>query len=888
MGCIFAAAIFFSAAGANGQTDDAKYDFHISQETLGPALVSLAQQAGVQLLYPYDVAWTPGIRPVVGRYTVSEALDQLLQDTGFSGGLTTGGVITVSRRAISPAKSDCKEGEAMSHGGKKAASVLAFLVGVSAAGDCRAQADANQAAGPVKIEEVIVSARKRDETSIAVPVTLTAVSSQELERRALNNIDDVARVTPQLLTGEAGGIIGGNIAIRGFSGTDANPFGEQAVAFNIDGIEVARATVRRLSEMDLAQVEVLKGPQALFYGKNSPAGIISVHSADPTSQFESKLSLGYDVVGDEVRGDGYIAGPITDDLGYRVAVYGSNIGGWLDNVVPSTSPIAPHDKTLPSGHEIAFRTTLKYDPGTRFNARLKVSFDSGVNSGIQSSSELIYCPLGTPQAGDPGLQCHTGGTIVRGDLGPLFGRINSRFGDGVPYLHLNQWLSSLEMNYSLTDALKLTSVTGVYDVSSHVLENYSNTAVPARIFASAGRYHVLETSQEFRLTSNFASPINFMVGSNLQDSKLANGTVTAVNATTPTLANEYYLAQDGFAYSFFGQLSAKPFDVLEITGGGRYSSESKDLTQLWRFGAAVANPFPRHDSWHNFSPEFTVSYRPTQTLTIYADYKRGFLSGGFNAGASNFATDLRYGQETIRGFEGGIKALLLDGRLRTNLSAYKYDIYGLQVTILTNNSFQTIANAGKANQKGGEFDVNYLTPLEGLTLRGAAAYNRTRYDQFSVGCYRGQTQAQGCNVGIINGVGTLQSLAGQTAARAPAWSGNLGFVYEQNLTDRYKIGLSTDLSFSSSYVTDATNKPNTQQHSYQLLDATIRLNDEKAKWEFAVIGKNLTNVYYFSRSSDVPFTGTAPGGTTGTLGDSFGIVNRGREVMFRISKKFGG
>jgi len=168
--------------------------------------------------------------------------------------------------------------------------------------------------------DIIVTARKRDETSLAVPVVVSAVGSAELNRRAINNLDGIARIVPQLLIGPQGGSVqGGNIAIRGISGPDSNPFGDQAVSFNVDGVQVAKASVRRMSDIDIAQVEVLKGPQALFFGKNSPAGIVSIRTADPTAAFEAKIMGGYEFHAREKRLEGYVSGPLSDTLGVRLA-----------------------------------------------------------------------------------------------------------------------------------------------------------------------------------------------------------------------------------------------------------------------------------------------------------------------------------------------------------------------------------------------------------------------------------------------------------------------------------------------------------------------------------------------------------------------------------------
>ena len=125
------------------------------------------------------------------------------------------------------------------------------------------------------------------------------------------------------------------------------------MAFDIDGIQINRSTVARLGTFDLASAEILKGPQALFYGKNSPGGIISLRSADPTSSFQSQISAGYEFAADETRLEGYVSGPITDTLGIRVAGYFSDIKGYINNEsIPAAGSLksfnrAPNVPNLP-------------------------------------------------------------------------------------------------------------------------------------------------------------------------------------------------------------------------------------------------------------------------------------------------------------------------------------------------------------------------------------------------------------------------------------------------------------------------------------------------------------------------------------------------------------
>jgi len=742
-------------------------------------------------------------------------------------------------------------------------------------------------------EEIVVTARKREETSISTPVVLSVVGAKDLERRAIAGVDGLTTIVPQLLISNGGGTIqGGMIVLRGIGTGESNTFADQAVAFDIDDVQVANASVRRFAEMDVQQIEVLKGPQALLFGKDSPGGIIAIHTADPTKSLVAKASLGYEAVGHEIRGDGYISGPITDSLGVRVAIYGSSLRGWVQNKTPSTALLAPQDKWLPNGTEYALRTTFKYEPNDRFDARLSMTHGWQSGSGPSANNQVVKCPFGTPQAGDNN-DCTANNSISHGDTGPGFTRI-SPWLTNVPYVHANQSLVSLKMNYKLTDDWTLTSVTGLFDGTMKWLENFTATYTPNFDLPSSSKYRTTQETEELRIRSNYSGPINVMAGGTYASSRQKLESHSAFNALNPTFLNQYSLLQYGDAWSIFGQAMWNVLPTVELSGGARYSHEAKEIpVVIGNNPFVVQHPLETRATWNNVSPEVTATWRPTDKLTLFGSYKQGFLSGGFNAAITNFAGSLKYDQQIIKGFEVGAKAAALDNHLRLNLAAYDYEITGLQVstTIVVNNVVtQPITNAGKVKIRGIEGDFAYSVPqLEALSFKGALAYNQARYDVFSVACWTGETPAQGCNFGApsVSGAYSLQNLAGSQVLRAPAWSGSFGVTYETPIGNDLKLGMSTDATFNSSYFTDGSNNPYGKMPGYALLNASVRLAQEKDRWELAVIGNNLTDKMYWVRSGTVIFTGSGTGTVNGRPGDSAGLINRGRQIMLRVSVKTG-
>lgn len=557
----------------------------------------------------------------------------------------------------------------------------------------------------------------------------------------------------------------------------------------------------------------------------------------------------------------------------------------------------------------------------------------------------MNCPLGRPQTsiGFPaGLyvdDCKADGRVTNGNfnaanLEALFPEVD--WNGGETFMKQYQFLAGLEMNYKLSDALTLTSVTGFYkqrldnlgnytqgfyeDLSSFNIDGSGNViADPNPLIddaalvrhwqlASYNELALREFSQELRLASDFDGPINFMIGGLFTDTKAEAGSTTAARTINPVPINKYWYGQTGKAWSVFGQAIFNPIEQIEISAGARASWEKKKLPVLLNIDRTVAgNIAPitapgldRDVSFDDVSPEVTVAYKPNRDLNIYASYKEGFLSGGFSAltptaGVINGTQQVTYDQQTTRGFEAGIKAALFDRKLLLNLAAYSYKTKGLQVGVTTEGTQQELRNAGSVRTKGIEADFTYRTPLEGLTLTGAANYNKAYYISYFASCYRGQPSEE-CFLQFnpVTGANSLlQDLSGQDLVRAPRWTANAGFNYETPLSDAFKIGISGNMSYSDDYYTDTTNTPGGKQPSYTLFDASVRFADVDDTWEVALIGRNLSNKYYIVRSSDTPFTGSGPGAFAANdprrlLGDTAGYVSRGRELWVRLSYKFGG
>jgi len=763
------------------------------------------------------------------------------------------------------------------------------------------------------IETVTVTARKRSERLIDVPVAANAMTQEALERYATTNLTSIVNQLPQVSVESAASGNGAIITMRGIGSSSVDAGIEQEVTVNIDGVPVSRGRVINQGVFDQQSVEVLKGPQALYFGKNSPAGVISLNSVNPGDQFEGYVRAGYETTASQYMLEGAVTLPLTEELSARVALRGSNMtGGYVKNVGgPITDPallpakLAAAGITLPGApkgeypgsKELTGRFTLAYTPSDRFDATFKFLGANYHDNGPSMATVMLSC--GPGQAGPMSLDLGSGRYLLdpygscspdkrTSSMGTIPAEVAALYPGshgGVPFMDVRTYLSSLTMNYHLTDNLTLTSVTGYYNMAQRQFSNYDYTAFS---IASGQNDDYNKTwTQEVRLSSSFDFPLNFTAGFFYQhdDRRFEqSGSIGYLGPDPVTGQTNFSSAEDfysGATYSGFAELNWKIADNLELAGGARYTLEEKygDSGNTFVFKSYQAGYLPPGQRLvgniveHNVSPQATISWHPTADTMLYAAYKTGFKSGGWSTPTrySSKATveNQQFDQETVRGGEVGLKFAEMNGDLTGDITAYHYIFKGLQLTaydVPTASYFTT--NAGSAAVDGVEINLGYQA-LRELMLRASVGYNHARYDSFpGAQCFTGETAAEGCVAGV-------QNLAGQPLARAPDWSGSVGATYNYPLTDEYVLSLTTDVRFSTKYNVTTTNSPFGWQDGFATWDFSARVSNEL--WEFAVIGRNLTDTVYAVVGGDKPL------GPRGQVSGSLGLP---RTITLQVSRHF--
>ena len=737
-------------------------------------------------------------------------------------------------------------------------------------------------------------------------------------------MSELAAQVPNFTIVSGGSGAGGQLTLRGIGSTAISAAFESAIAFNIDGVTVSDMRLVQNSFMDLGQIEVLKGPQSLYFGKSSSAGVISMQSQNPTDELSAGLRLSRELEDEGWLLGGHVSGPLAHSLGGRLALqYKRNANFW------DVSPQGPVDPaveiTNPERGESSFdaRATLQWDAIDDLDLNLKVAFSNYRNDGANQNNDVQCVDPGRPQTtyypAIPGLgrswpsgyDCDTfDGEHPMGDVHPLLGRgLDTR----VPFVDSKIVLTRLLGNYRLTDSWTLTSVTGYFGLEEQGLDNYT---FDANGFGTGRTENLTRSfSQELRLSGDLASFLDLTAGLYFQKQRKEFNTDQVVlgaallpeplGGLDADTGNGFDWTKnhgtDSLAYSAFFSLAAHLTDALELAGGVRWSHEEKEnVIEVPYMHDAFESPVlrlaipnlategfrtePIEFDDQNLSPEVSLKYALTDSVNVYAAYKTGFKSGGIDNSAlltnvsDQAIRDLVFESETADGFEGGVRSTLLDQMLRLNLTAFRYEFTNLQQQTFDSASIQFATfNVGDVLQQGAELDGSWLTPVEGLSLRSVVAYTDTHfaghfYDNFDPA--------------------TGNDLEGRQLVQNSKWAGNVGFDLQRPVpATAWMGGLSFLESYRGKYFGNNTAAAFVQE-GFFTTDLSISIGDPEKGWRFSVIGTNLTDEIYSLGGGGRPFSDPGDSGPIELLVpdtrplDQLHFLNRGRTVVLEARYEF--
>jgi iron complex outermembrane receptor protein len=652
----------------------------------------------------------------------------------------------------------------------------------------------------------------------------------------------------------------------------------------------------------MSQLEVLKGPQSLYFGKSATAGVISITTNDPGDEFEFQLGGGIETEYDGTFYEMVISGPITDTLGARLAMGGSKNDELFENYSFNNDPNASFTPSATSNGNGAekyygdestnIRLTVVWEPTDNFKAKLKYNYSEFDNSGAGTAYTEELCAEASHQRTTAVGQffqgvddCKINGNTSKIGLNPaLRAGLPQGYDDGQPGLEQETDFISLQMDWNINENYTLTSITGWVDLEHWELDDYS---YGAGVFGGLHNNLYESLSQEFRLSSSYDGPINFQAGLFWQEIEqefdayqyAANIGLLAADPVTGwgyDYNKHHFLDTD--VLSAFVAVYWDINDKTELTFGARYTEEDKkgriEIPYVHAFLAGTFSAPSLIDGLEfdddNISPEIAINYYLNDDISVFAAYKEGFKSGGIDNSALPTATlspadgdfsFLVYQSEEAEGFEVGMKANFLGDSLRFNATVFTYEYTDLQVQLFDSTAiqFQTF-NASALETQGLEFDLLWHTDVEGLTVRSAWAWTDTSYSE-----------------DFVNATG--ENLKGEDGVGSADITGYLGLTYDSELTGDWRYSVSADARFTDDYAWTATLNPFTQD-SFWVSDAAISVYSGDGTHEFSLIARNLTDEYYVTGGGAIP--GRVPTNNTGanTL-DQAATVPLGRTMTLR-------
>ena len=716
------------------------------------------------------------------------------------------------------------------------------------------------------LEEVIVTAQKREQGLSEVPISISVVGEEFIAARNLISIADVAQFVPNVTITEQ--VLGFSvISIRGFSG-GANRGFEQSVGRYVDGIYSGRTASNSSDLNDIQRVEILRGPQGTLFGNNTIAGALNIITKPAgTDEYEGDIQLTGG--SDSYRSiNGSVSGPMTDTLAFRVSLGHREQDGFLRNLADS---LGQAGRYMGDVEKDVWRVKLDWHPSEALSLKFASSGENAQsNMGYGSESFLgraeddIQIALG-PISADaiPVYESLIPGIEFEIDDGKVAHDEDTDF-------ELTSRMHSLTVDYDFGNhQLKSLSAVGSYDDDQLFDADFS----PVDLLARKSTEAYDQFSQELQWLSQFADNFTSVVGLFWLDTQLDIDSELDADFGgfgLPVSAIDIkHFEQDYTSAALYGQATWIVTPKWSLTAGLRYSREEKQARIQHSYADCVfivpvapedcGTALGTGESYsidaaiddRNTSPMFTLGYEIDESWHSYLRIADGYKSGGFSAEDFYQGDDNnQFSPEEATTYEAGVKGSFLAGAAWLSAAIFYTDFDDLQVSIFNGSGF-SVSNAAQATSQGAEIDANWLLS-DALTLTGSLGYIDASYDKYpDAPCTVDQLDVQGPDCS--------QDLSGKKLARAPQWNASGSLSYRRPWLDSYEWTANLDLIYSDRYFADIDLDANTQQDAYTMFNARIALGTIGGGWQVGLRGTNLTDENVMTGTVDLPFTRGAYG-----------------------------
>ena len=697
---------------------------------------------------------------------------------------------------------------------------------VSVAG---ARAEDGESAAPGiqnRLDEILVTARKREENLQDVSQSVTAISQRESERRFDLDLQDYADAAPNIIIDDLqqGPGSPAAISIRGIGVADVEKSFEPTTGVVLDGIFIGANSGAMLKSLDIERIEILRGPQGTLFGRNAIAGVINITRTKPTQEFGGKLRLGYG------NHDASVVEAVVNvglgDIGaVKVSGASRKRDGWFDNLFTGEE----NGKMDFRSYSVNLLLTPVEDIEIEYTfEETDQNQDANTVLNLAQPGQL-FCDvfaqcapsLTVPQSGD------RYAVLQNGDVdGPFFDT----------KLHI------VELRWQISEDYSFDYIFGSFETDERVTQDWDGTSLTLFHTNRPATYE--QRSHEFRITRSSTSALNFVIGAYIWDSNYQIDLVSFIGFVVPGVVLEIpqTARQTTDSLAGFFEIDYDITDKLTITVGGRYTDEKKTGGIRDFILDNLANP--ERESWDQFTPKGSIKYAFTDDLMAYFLYSRGFRSGGFNGRPTGVEpSTIPYDPETVDNFELGFKSEWLDNRLRVNGAIFfmKYDDKQEEINepVSVGTGQQTVVrNVSAVEIKGLELEfIAFLS--EGLTLQGNLGLLDADYTKFDADI----------NGDLVADETDEEILLGLKLRRAPKVNFTLSGTYEWELGNSVLAWVRADWHMIGAHEVTFFNSPQTRNSAQHLINASINFQYEETT--FSIYGKNLAKEDGYTVGFDV-------------------------------------
>ena len=677
------------------------------------------------------------------------------------------------------------------------------------------------------LEEIVVTATKREENLQTVALSITAYSSDFLQDSNITDFNDLEKRVPNLTADTfSPGVPIYNI--RGIGDASRSGAVDTAVGVFVDEVYMGRPFMTNTDFHDIERVEVLRGPQGTLFGRNVVGGAVSFHTSKPSEEVVGNISMTYGNY-DKLDAKGFVSGPISENVFGKVSVVTRNHDGYAFNVTTNND--------IEDEQFFGARAALRFVPNDSLDIQLNVDASRRRATGLwwDLFREGLFSQ-GNSNADRRRGRNHDEDGFSDSDVKGASLHINWESGFGT-VTSITAYREGDMSDRANTTGLLVAKLTDPNPFAHHI-----------SLFIQQADQRAEQFSQEVRIASDLNARFNWVAGAFYFQEDVSHTRMQEFRFPFFFLEGTgvFDAETDTDTYAFFANGTYNITDDLSLQAGIRWSKDNKDhvltvsgnnSTPYTDRGVIVPGwTAPGEESWDAFTPSFSLNYQVTEDHFLYATVSRGFKSGGFNdIETESLAAETSFAPEFAWNYEIGAKTEWFNRRLRFNASAFYLDYTDLQVTVVLQPDpnlppFFITGNAGKAEVKGIETEWT-LVPFDGATLYGSYTFTDSELKDVLIG--------------------TVDA-SGNRLSRAPKHKVFLGGDYTFPVTDFANATLRVDYTYTGKTFNTLLNSPRELIPSKEFVDASLTFVTNDGRWELEFWGKNLFDELALNTITEVP------------------------------------